>query len=347
MAEDGPHNPGMELNLSWLEQVRVNLPAVKRRVESLGGRRTVKQQWQAAWLLRAVTCIDLTTLSGDDTSANTSRLCLKAARPVRKDLLVAMGMEDAGITCGAVCVYPNRVKECVEWLKKYKAEHVPVAAVATGFPSGQMPLATRLQEIEIAVEDGAKEIDIVINRQLALEHRWSELYEEVKAMKAACGPAHMKSILAIGELGSMNNVYKASLVCMMAGSDFIKTSTGKEGVNAILAVGLVMCRAIRDYQERTGFRVGFKPAGGIRTAKDAIAWLVLIKEELGDSWLNNKMFRIGASGLLTDIERQLFHWVTGRWQLTPIRLTPTTLGTLLPMSSPCPKLSSPLLQVGC
>jgi len=313
MAEEGPNNSGMELDLAWLEEVRVNLPAVKRRVASLGGRRTVKQQWQAAWLLRAVTCIDLTTLAGDDTAANTARLCLKAARPVRKDLLEAMGMLDAGITCGAVCVYPNRVKECVQFLKRYKAEQIPVAAVATGFPSGQMPLVTRLQEIRLAVEDGAREIDIVINRQLALEHRWTELYTEVVAMKAACGSAHMKSILAIGELGCMANVYKASLVCMMAGSDFIKTSTGKEGVNAVLEVGLVMVRAIREYQDRTGYRVGFKPAGGIRTAKDAVAWLVLIKEELGDSWLNNKMFRIGASGLLTDIERQLFHWVTGRY----------------------------------
>lgn len=309
----GPDNPGTDLDLAWLEQVRVNLPAVQRRAATLGTRRTVKQQWQAAWLLKAVTCIDLTTLSGDDTEANTSRLCLKASRPVRKDLLEAMDMAGAGITTGAVCVYPNRVKECVEFLKKYKAEHIPVAAVATGFPSGQFPLSTRLQEIKMAVEDGAKEIDIVINRSLALENKWEELYSEVVAMKAACGSAHMKSILAIGELGSMNNVYKASLVCMMAGSDFIKTSTGKEGVNATLSVGLVMCRAIRDYHEKTGYRVGFKPAGGIRTGKDACTWLILIKEELGNSWLNNQMFRIGASGLLTDIERQLFHWVTGRY----------------------------------
>jgi len=273
----------------------------------------VKQQWQAAWLLRAVTCIDLTTLSGDDTETNVARLCLKAARPIRPDLLEAMDMTEAGLTTGAVCVYPNRVKECVQLLKKYKAENIPVAAVATGFPSGQYSLDTRLQEIRMAVEAGAREIDIVINRQLALEHKWQELYDEVVAMKAACGPAHMKSILAIGELGSMNNVYKCSLVCMMAGSDFIKTSTGKEGVNATLAVGLVMCRAIREYQDVTGFRVGFKPAGGIRTAKDAMNWLILIKEELGDSWLNNNMFRIGASGLLLDIERQLFHWVTGRY----------------------------------
>jgi len=308
-----PHNPGTKLNLAWLEQVRINLPAVQRRAATLGTRRTVKQQWQAAWLLRAVTCIDLTTLSGDDTETNVSRLCLKAARPVRKDLMEAMDMTDARLTTGAVCVYPNRVSECVQLLKKYKAEQIPVAAVATGFPSGQYSLSTRLEEIKLAVAAGAREIDIVINRQLALEHRWDELYNEVVAMKEACGPAHMKSILAIGELGSMNNVYKCSLVCMMAGSDFIKTSTGKESVNATLAVGLVMCRAIREYNEKTGFRVGFKPAGGIRTAKDAMNWLILIKEELGDDWLNNRMFRIGASGLLLDIERQLFHWVTGRY----------------------------------
>lgn len=308
-----PHNPGMELDLAWLEKVRVNLPAVLRRAASLGTRRTVKQQWQAAWLLRAVTCIDLTTLSGDDTATNVTRLCQKASKPVRKDLMAAMGMEDANITTGAVCVYPSRVVDAVEALKKFGAEHIPVAAVATGFPSGQYSLTTRIEEILLAVAHGAKEIDIVINRQLALDNKWEELYKEVKAMKQACGEAHMKSILAIGELGSMNNVYKCSLVCMMAGSDFIKTSTGKEGVNATLAVGVVMTRAIREYHEATGYRVGFKPAGGIRTAKDSITWLILIKEELGDDWLNNNMFRIGASGLLTDIERQLFHWVTGRY----------------------------------
>jgi len=222
-------------------------------------------------------------------------------------------MGELNVTCGAVCVYPRMVADCVRYLEKYGASQIPVAAVATGFPSGQYSLDTRLQEIKQAVADGAKEIDIVINRTLALQHKWGELYQEVVAMKAACGPAHMKSILAIGELGTMENVYKASLVCMMAGSDFIKTSTGKEGVNAILAVGVVMCRAIREYNEKTGYVVGFKPAGGIRTAKDALAWLILIKEELGDQWLNNQLFRIGASGLLTDIERQLFHWVTGRY----------------------------------
>jgi len=308
------HNPGTELDLAWINSVRINLPAVKRRAETLGTKRTVKMQWQAAWLCRALTCIDLTTLSGDDTDANVQRLCLKAAKPLRKDILEAIGMDEVGLSVGAVCVYPSRVGDAVRWLEKFKASHIPVAAVATGFPSGQYSLTTRLEEIKYAINEGAKEIDIVINRTLALQQKWTELYEEVKAMKAACGPdVHMKSILAIGELGSMSNVYKASLVCMMAGSDFIKTSTGKESVNAILPVGLVMCRAIRDYFEQTGFVVGFKPAGGIRTGKDACTWLILIKEELGDTWLNNNLFRIGASGLLVDIERQLFHYVTGRY----------------------------------
>jgi len=302
------------LDLAWLEKVRVNLPAVKRRASTLGTKRTVKMQWQAAWLCRALTCIDLTTLSGDDTETNVQRLCLKAAKPMRNDLIEAVGVEDLGLTVGAVCVYPSRVAEAVKWLEKFKAGQIPVAAVATGFPSGQYALETRLEEIRYAIKAGAKEIDIVINRTLALQHKWKELYEEVKAMKSVCGPdIHMKAILAIGELASMNNVYKASLVCMMAGADFIKTSTGKEAVNAILPVGVVMCRAIREYYEKTGFVVGFKPAGGIRTAKDACTWLILIKEELGDGWLSNKLFRIGASGLLIDIERQLFHYVTGRY----------------------------------
>ncbi|XP_064122337.1 deoxyribose-phosphate aldolase-like [Macrobrachium nipponense] len=305
-------NPGCELDLGWVNSVRINLPSVKRRAETLGTKRTVKKQWQAAWLLRAVTCIDLTTLSGDDTDANVDRLCHKAAHPIRHDIIKALGMEDAGITCGAVCVYPARVEGAVRSLKKIGCD-IPVAAVATGFPSGQYYMKTRLEEIKLTVAAGAKEIDIVINREMALTGNWKGLYEELKAMREACGDAHMKAILAVGELGSMANVYKASLVAMMAGSDFIKTSTGKEGVNAILPVGVVMCRAIREYHQQTGYKVGFKPAGGIRAAKDALNWLVLIKEELGDGWLNNHMFRIGASGLLGDIERQLFHYVYGRY----------------------------------
>ncbi|KAK3892874.1 hypothetical protein Pcinc_003275 [Petrolisthes cinctipes] len=305
-------NPGIPLDLSWVSSVSVNLPSVKRRAETLTTRRTVKKHWQAAWLLRAVTCIDLTTLSGDDTDGNVERLCHKAANPVRTDLLDGLGMTEAGITCGAVCVYPARVPAAVRTLKRLGVQ-VPVAAVATGFPSGQYRFKTRCEEISLAVADGAMEIDIVINREMALTGNWQGLYDEVKAMRAACGPAHMKAILAVGDLGSMTTVARASLVAMMAGADFIKTSTGKEGVNATLPVGLVMCRAIREYQQHTGIKVGFKPAGGIRTAKDALAWLILMKEELGDAWLNNHMFRIGASGLLADIERQLFHYVYGRY----------------------------------
>jgi len=308
------NNPGLELDLEWIANVKCNLPAINRRAATLGTRRCVKKQWQAAWLCRAVTCIDLTTLAGDDTETNVQRLCLKAGNPIRKDIVMGMGMEEMNLSVGAVCVYPSRVPDAVAALKKFGHPEIPVAAVATGFPSGQFPLETRLREIEMAIENGASEIDIVINREMALRGDWTGIYMEVKAMKAACGPkVHMKSILAVGELGTMDNVYKASLACMMAGSDFIKTSTGKEGVNATLAVGLVMCRAIRDYHERTGFVVGFKPAGGIKTAKDSCTWLSLIKEELGDAWLNNSLFRIGASSLLGDIERQLYHYVTGRY----------------------------------
>merc|ERR1712212_180178 len=290
-------NPGLALDLAWVNSVSVNLPAVERRAEQLGARRTVKKQWQAAWLLRAVSCIDLTTLSGDDTSVNVDRLCFKAASPVRADLLKALDMHDVGLTTGAVCVYPARVPD----------------AVAAGFPSGQYPLSTRLTEVSDAVAAGAKEIDIVINREAALKGDWETVFEEVKAMRKACGEAHMKTILATGELGSLTNVYRASIVCMMAGADFIKTSTGKEGVNAILPVGIVMCRAIREYYQKTGYKVGFKPAGGIRVSKDAILWLILMKEELGVEWTKPHLFRIGASGLLTDIERQLYHHVTGRY----------------------------------
>jgi len=308
-------NPGLALDLAWVNSVSVNLPAVKRRADQLGARRTVKKQWQAAWLLRAVSCIDLTTLSGDDTSANVQRLCFKAHSPVRKDLLKALDMHEVGLTTGAVCVYPARVPDAVSTLKTLGA-HIPVAAVATGFPSGQYSLESRLAEIRDAVNNGASEIDIVINREAALKGDWTTVYDEVKQMRQACGHAHMKSILATGELGSLTNVYRASVVCMMAGSDFIKTSTGKEGVNAILPVGIVMCRAIREYHQRTGVKVGFKPAGGIRGAKDALLWLILMKEELGVEWTKPDLFRLGASSLLVDIERQIYHHVTGRYAAT-------------------------------
>ncbi len=301
-------NPGGELDLDWVAAARVNRSAVERRAATLPGRRTVKQDWQAAWLLRAISCIDLTTLSGDDTPGTVRRLCGKARQPVRADLLEALGMP--GVQVGAVCVYHALVATAVDALR---GSGIPVAAVSTGFPAGLNPFELKIREIEASVADGAREIDIVITRQHALLGDWPALYDEVRASRAACGDVHMKTILATGELGTLRNVYRASLVCMMAGADFIKTSTGKESVNATLPVSLVMARAIREYYERTGYKVGFKPAGGIRTAKQSLDWLILMKEELGDEWLRPELFRLGASSLLGDIERQLEHHVTGQY----------------------------------
>jgi deoxyribose-phosphate aldolase len=305
-----PHNRGMSLELDWVKDVRVNLSAVERRATSLLGRRAVKKQWQAAWLLKAVSCIDLTTLSGDDTAGKVRRLCAKARQPVRLDLLQAMGVDEIGLTVGAVCVYPTMVPHAV---KALQGSGIPVASVATAFPSGLSPMRLRLEEIRYAVGEGAAEIDIVITREHILSGNWGALYEEIVQFREACGDAHLKAILATGELGTLRNVYRASVVAMMAGADFIKTSTGKETENATLPVSLTMVRAIRDYLERTGQVVGFKPAGGIRTAKDALSWLFLMKEELGRDWVEPELFRFGASTLLTDIERQLEHYVTGRY----------------------------------
>ncbi len=305
-----PRNPGMPLELDWLEEVRVNRSAVERRAATLKTRRTVKREWQAAWLLRAVTLMDLTTLSGDDTPGRVRRLCAKARRPVRTDLLEAMGAERLPIRVAAVCVYHTFVQTALEALE---GSSIPVAAVSTGFPAGLSAFEQRIGEIRASVAAGADEIDVVITRAHVLTENWSALYDEVRTMREACGDAHIKTILATGELGTLRNVARASLVCMMAGADFIKTSTGKEGVNATLPVGLVMARAIREYRERTGHLVGLKPAGGIRTARDSLDWLALIKDELGNRWLRPDLFRFGASALLTDIERQLEHFVTGRY----------------------------------
>jgi deoxyribose-phosphate aldolase len=303
-------NPGTPLDLDWVRGVRVNRSAVERRVSTLPGRRTVKRDWQAAWLLRAVTCMDLTTLSGDDTPARVARLCAKARSPVRHDLLAALGADRLGLRVGAVCVYHAFVETAVAALR---GSDIPVAAVSTGFPHGLSPLRTRLEEIRASVAAGAREIDVVITRAHALTGAWDALYDEVRAFRDACGDAHLKTILATGELGTLRTVARASAVCMMAGADFIKTSTGKETANATLPVGLVMTRMIRTYHERTGAAVGFKPAGGIRTAKQALDWLILVREELGTGWLDPARLRVGASGLLTDIERQLEHGVTGRY----------------------------------
>lgn len=301
-------NPGMPLDMDWVRRVHINRSAVERRAATLVTRRTLKKEWQAAWLLRAITCIDLTTLAGDDTPGNVLRLCAKARQPVRSELLASLGLKR--LQAGAVCVYHNLVPVAVEALH---GSSIPVAAVSTGFPAGQNPFEQKVQEIEASVRAGAGEIDIVISRAQVLTGDWQALYEEVRAFRAACGNAHMKTILATHELATLRNVGMASLVCMMAGADFIKTSTGKEAVNATLPVGLVMVRAIRDYYEQTGYKVGFKPAGGIRSAKSSLDWLVLMKEELGNDWLNNSLFRIGASSLLSDIERQLSYFVTGHY----------------------------------
>ena len=303
-----PRNPGMALDLDWVRAVQANTSAIERRAATLPGRRSVKKDHQAAWLLKAVSCIDLTTLSGDDTAARVRRLCAKARQPVRADLLAALGIER--LTVGAVCVYHEMVAPAVAALE---GSGIPVAAVSTGFPAGLSPFALRVAEIGESVKAGAGEIDIVISRRHVLEGNWQALYDEMKSFRAACGAAHIKAILATGELGTLRNVARASLVCMMAGADFIKTSTGKETVNATLPVSLVMTRAIRDYHERSGYRVGYKPAGGISKAKDSLTYLALIKEELGDRWLQPDLFRFGASSLLGDIERQLEHHVTGAY----------------------------------
>ena len=303
-------NPGMPLDLSWVRAVRANRSAIERRAATIPKRRTVKKEWQAAWLLRAVTLMDLTTLQGDDTPARVRRLCAKARSPIREDLLAALGAEGLGIRVAAVCVYHALVPAAVEALR---GTGIPVAAVSTGFPAGLSPFPQRVAEIRASVEAGADEIDVVITRAHVLAGEWEALYDEVRTFREAVGDAHIKVILGTGELGTLRNVARASLVAMMAGADFIKTSTGKEPVNATLPVGLVMVRAIRDYLERTDVRVGFKPAGGIRTAKDSLDWLAMMKDELGDPWLRPELFRFGASGLLADIERQLEYFVTGRY----------------------------------
>src|SRR5467141_2011900 len=303
-------NRGVPLNLDWVNVVRVNTSAVQRRAPAIGTRRTVKKEWQAAWLLRAITCMDLTTLSGDDTDERVRRLCAKGRHPIQPELEQKLGIEELQIKVAAICVYHSFVETA---LRALEGSGVHVAAVSTGFPAGLSPLEERVAEIRRSVEAGAHEIDVVITRAHVLGGKWQALYDEIATFKAACGNAHMKVILGTGDLLTLRNAARASIVAMMAGADFIKTSTGKEAVNATLPVGLVMTRAIREYAQQTGMAVGFKPAGGIRTAKQSLEWLTLMKEELGDSWLDSHLFRLGASGMLADIERQLEHHATGRY----------------------------------
>lgn len=303
-------NRGIPLNLEWVQHIAANTSAVERRAQSHVARRTVKKEWQAAWHLRAISCMDLTTLSGDDTDERVRRLCAKARQPIAHDLVKRLGIEQLGIKVAAVCVYHRFVETA---LRATEGTGIRVAAVSTGFPAGLSPLEERIAEIRRSVEAGAHEIDTVITRAHVFAGRWQALYDEITEFKHACGRAHMKVILGTGDLLTLRNVARASFVAMMAGADFIKTSTGKEPTNATLPVGLVMTRAIREYALETGMAVGFKPAGGIRTAKQSTEWLALMKEELGDSWTKPELFRFGASGLLNDIERQLEHFVTGRY----------------------------------
>ena len=303
-------NPGLPLDLGWVRDTRVNLSATQSRAKTLVTRRSIKKDWQAAWLLRAITMIDLTTLAGDDTPGKVRRLCAKARQPLRQDIIEGLELDGLPIKVAAVCVYHQRIRDA---LRALRGSGIPVAAVSAGFPAGLSPFEQRIAEIHQSVEAGADEIDIVISREHVLLGDWQALYDEVREMRQACGDAHLKTILATGELGPLWQVAKASKVCMMAGADFIKTSTGKEAVNATLEVGLTMVRQIRAYRDMTGYPIGFKPAGGIRSAKDALNWLILIKEELGDEWLSSRLFRFGASGLLTDIERQLYHHISGRY----------------------------------
>ena len=304
---DFKRNTAIGLDLGWINHLKVNRNAADRRAASLANRRTVKKDYQAAWLVKAIQCIDLTTLSGDDTPGRVERLCMKAMRPLRTDLMQALGLDS--LQTGAVCVYHEMIAPAVQVLKG----RMPIAAVSTAFPAGLSSMETKLREIELSVAAGATEIDIVITRQHVLTGNWQALYDEMRDYRIACGDAHVKAILATGDLTTLENVAKASWVCMMAGSDFIKTSTGKEGVNATIPVALTMVRTIREYHERYGFQVGFKPAGGVATSKSALQYLTLMKEELGNEWLEPHLFRIGASSLLTDIERQIEHYVTGNY----------------------------------
>ncbi len=303
-------NSGISLDLNWLQEIRVNTSAVERRAQTQVARRTVKKEWQAAWLLRAITCMDLTTLSGDDTDERVRRLCAKGRHPLQQELVQKLGIEGLEIKVGAICVYHTFVETALHALE---GTGIRVAAVSTGFPAGLSPLAERVAEIRRSVEAGAHEIDVVITRAHVFAGHWQALYDEIAAFKQACGAAHMKVILGTGDLVTLRNVARASFVAMMAGADFIKTSTGKESVNATLPVSLTMVRAIRQYAQQTGMAVGFKPAGGIRTAKQSLDWLAMMKEELGLPWMHAELFRFGASGLLGDIERQLEHYATGRY----------------------------------
>ncbi|MFL6529961.1 MAG: deoxyribose-phosphate aldolase [Chthoniobacterales bacterium] len=266
-------------------------------------KRSIKTSAKLEGLKLAVSMMDLTTLEGKDTPGKVAFLCRKAMQPLDSRYDVP--------SCAAVCVYPNLVRAA----KKFLGESgVKVASVATAFPSGLMPLRLKLDEVRSVVRDGADEVDMVINRGVFLAGDHNRTFDEIAAVKEACGEAHLKVILETGELQTYDNVRIASEIAMRAGADFIKTSTGKVNPAATMPVTLVMLEAIRDYFYETGVRIGMKPAGGIRTAKQALAWLVMVKETLGDDWLTPDLFRFGASTLVNDVLMQIVKTVDGNYQ---------------------------------
>lgn len=267
-------------------------------------KRSIKTTSKLAGLKMAVAMMDLTTLEGKDTPGKVAYLCRKALQPADPKYNVS--------PCAAVCVYPNMVR----YARRFFGENSPVkiASVATGFPSGQYPLRTKLEETRRAVSDGSDEIDMVIDRNAFLAGDYAKVFDEIAAVREKCSPAHLKVILETGELVTYDNVRLASRIAMEAGADFIKTSTGKVQPAATMPVTLVMFEAIRDYFFETGIRIGMKPAGGIRNSKQALAYLVMLKETLGDDWLTPDLFRIGASTLLNDVLMQIARVVDGNYQ---------------------------------
>jgi len=295
-------NPGISFPRVPLEALVADDGEVERRASELASSAAADTPPRVERLLLALRCMDLTTLSDDDTDERVRQLCTKAMRPLDADVVVALGGAARGARVGAVCVFHQFVPAAVEALV---GSGIPVAAVAGGFPIGYEEPERRAEQIRAAVLAGASEIDVVITRAFVRDGRWNDLFDEVRGMRAASGDARLKVILATGDLATLTDVTRAAWVAMAAGADFIKTSTGRERVNATIPAGVVMARAIRQYQAETGHVVGLKPAGGIRTAETALTWLKLVRQELGPSWLTPLLFRIGASGLLDDLGREL------------------------------------------
>ncbi len=287
----------MQMKHGTVDQV-----GIEARVASLC-KRSIKNQAKMAGLKMAISMMDLTTLEGKDSAGKVAAMCRKAIQPNESDPTIP--------SVAAVCVYPNMVPVAK---KAVSGSSVKIASVATAFPSGLAPLPIKLDEVKRVVEMGADEVDMVINRGDFLTGEYAKMSDEIAQVKLACGPAHLKVILETGELETYDNVRLASFIAMQAGADFIKTSTGKAAVNATLPVTLVMLEAIRDYFYATGKKIGMKPAGGIRNAKQALQYLVVVNETLGDAWLSPELFRFGASTLLNDVLMQIAKQQTGRYQ---------------------------------